>query len=203
MSELSNYASNSHKSKAEAQEKKVEKVVNGAVKVKKKNGVGKLADVFISEDASNVKNYIFMEVLVPAIKKAVSDIVRDGIDMILYGEKGASRQRSTNAGYVSYNRYSDRRDDRTPSVTRARARYDFDNIVIDYRDDAEQVLFRMKEIQREYDGMVSVADFYGLVGLPNEFTDHKFGWTDLRDAEVVRAREGGWTIRLPRAVPLT
>ena len=81
-------APNSHRykeeQKATASEKKIEKVVTGTVKTRKKPAAQKLTDIFISEDAANVKSYIFMDVLVPAIKKAISDIVTDGIEMILY-----------------------------------------------------------------------------------------------------------------------
>lgn len=105
---MENYRSNSHKAKAEAKEaaeKKVDKVVTGNVKRKKKSEVSKFKDVFISEDVSNVKSYIFLDVLVPAIKKAVSDIVKDGIDMMLYGDKRSGSRGSSS--YVSYRSYSD------------------------------------------------------------------------------------------------
>ena len=69
------YTPNSHKYKEQqnaspTEEKKVTKVVNGPVKTKR-NDIRKLADIFISEDVSNVKSYIFMDVLVPAIEKAI------------------------------------------------------------------------------------------------------------------------------------
>ena len=56
---MEEFKSNSHKSK-EGQstesipEKKVEKVVSGVVRSKKKGEIQKFADVFISEDAQNV-----------------------------------------------------------------------------------------------------------------------------------------------------
>ena len=83
---MAEYPANSHRSKelateSHSEERKVQKVVSGKVTTKK-NEVRKLTDIFISEDARNVKSYIFMDVLVPAIKKAISDIVTDGIDMI-------------------------------------------------------------------------------------------------------------------------
>lgn len=105
---MEDYRSNSHKAKAEAKEaaeKKVDKVVTGNVKRKKKSEVSKFKDVFISEDVSNVKSYIFLDVLVPAIKKAVSDIVKDGVDMMLYGDKRSGSRGSSS--YVSYRSYSD------------------------------------------------------------------------------------------------
>lgn len=193
---------NSHKYKEEqkANEKKIEKVVSGKVRTKKKNGIHKLTDVFISEDAANVKSYIFMDVLVPAIKKATSDIIKDGIDMILYGEsrsrKGGSRS------YVSYASYSDRRDDRRYDSERRRSRsaLDFDDIIFDTRGEAEAVLDQMIEIIERY-GAVTVADMYDMVDLTAPYTANRYGWTSLRNADPVRTRDG-WTIKLPRATPI-
>ena len=62
---MSTYKSNSHRSKEEVENKKVEKVVKGAVKTKKKSGSTRFKDVFIAEEASSVKDYILMDVLLP------------------------------------------------------------------------------------------------------------------------------------------
>ena len=74
------YLPNSHRYKEGQKEslpekKRVEKVIHGKVKVRPKSGLHKLTDVFISEDAANVKSYIVMDVLVPAVKKAISDMI--------------------------------------------------------------------------------------------------------------------------------
>lgn len=202
MSEIMNYQPNSHKSKTETKEtpeKQIEKVTTGVVKTKKKSGFQKLADVFISEDASNVGSYIVGDVLIPVIKKAVSDIVTNGIDMILYGESGRGKK-NTNASYVSYNSYSKRDDDRRGDRVRSRSSYSYDDLIFDTRGDAEEVLSRMDDIIEEYK-MVSVADLYDLVGHSGNFTDHKYGWMNLRNAKVVRVREG-YIIELPKALPL-
>lgn len=200
---MEEFKSNSHKSKEfPVERKKLDKVVTNDVKVKKKSGVHKFTDVFISEDVHNVKSYILMDVLVPAIKKAVSDIVTNGIDMILYGGNGGPKKR-TNAGYVSYNRYSDRdyrRDDRSYSTTTTRTGYSYEDIVIPTRGEAEEVLSRMDDIISTY-GIVSVADFYDLVGVTCNYTDNKYGWTNIRNAEVVRLRDG-YMIKLPKALPI-
>ena len=67
---MENYKPNSHKAKEEASknvpEKKIEKVISGTAKSKKKSEVRKLTDVFISEDVDSVKSYILLDVLVPA-----------------------------------------------------------------------------------------------------------------------------------------
>ena len=63
-----NYQSNSHKSKRIAVEdkKKVDKIVKGKVKTKKKNGI---LSSFINNDLQDIKKYIVEDVLIPTIKK--------------------------------------------------------------------------------------------------------------------------------------
>ena len=197
------YLPNSHRYKEGQKEslpekKRVEKGIHGKVKVRPKSGLHKLTDVFISEDAANVKSYIVMDVLVPAVKKAISDIVRDGIDMILYGEsKGRS---SSSSSYVSYRDYSRRDEDRFRDRDRDRRGYNHDDIVLESRGEAEEVITRMDELIETY-GVVSVADLYDLVGKTCEYTDNKYGWTNVRNAEPIRVRDG-WMLRLPKALPL-
>ena len=211
---MENYKPNSHKYKEEnkqlpatpEEKPKVEKVITGKVKTKKKSQVTKFADIFISEDAANVKSYVFMDVLVPAIKKAISDIVTDGIDMILYGGTGQSRKRSggSNATYVSYRNYSDRdrRDDRRrDDGYRSRSRYSFEDIILDNRADAEEVLDRLDELLDQY-SMVRVSDLYDLVGITGEYTDNKYGWTSLSTARVEPVRGGGYMLKMPNPMPI-
>lgn len=201
---MEEYKSNSHKSremKAE-QEKKVEKVVTGTVRTKKKSEARKLADIFISEDIANVKSYILMDVLIPTIKKAISDIVTNGVDMILYGESGRTKKSSV-ASKVSYSRFYDRGSDRREVRTdRTRSGFDYDDIIFDSRGDAEAVLSAMEDILETYP-VVSVGDFYDLAQVStNNYAVNNYGWTDLRTAEVVRTRDGGYMIKLPKAMPL-
>lgn len=202
-----NFKPNSHRYREEqkelAEKKKVEKVVSGPVKTKKKNELRKFTDVFISEDANNVKSYVVMDVIVPAVKKLISDIITDGIDMLLYGGTGRSKKRSSSSGasYVSYNRYADRRDDRRNDVNLGiSSRYSFDDIILADRGEAEDVLDRMHELIDAY-SMVTVADLYDLVGITGNYTDNKYGWTSLRTAEVIRVRDG-YKLKLPRVSAL-
>lgn len=204
MSDDLNYAPNSRKSKeggkaVPAEKKKVEKIVTGSVRTKKKGEMSKFKDVFISEDMSNVKSYIIMDVLIPAAKKAISDIVSNGIDMLLYGET-RGRKSSVNASYVSYRDYSSKRDDRRSSATRSRNVFDYDEIIFDDRGEAEDVITRMGELLDTY-GVVSVADMYDLAGLTCDFTFNRYGWTSIRTAEVRRTSDG-YTIKLPRPLAI-
>lgn len=193
------YKPNSNKSKTER--KKIEKVVDGEVKKRKRSEVSKFRDAIIAEDAANIKTHLLVDVLIPSAKKVISDMVRDGIDMLLYGESGSKRDRFGTADKISYRDYSSRarRDDRYQ--IRTYGRYSYDDIIIETRGEAEEVLSRMDELIDAY-GFVTVADLYDLVGVTGNYTDNKYGWTSIRNAEAVRARGGGYVLKLPRAIPI-
>ena len=64
--------------------------------------------------------------------------------------------------------------------------------------EARDVLARMDELIDTY-GMVSVADLYDLVGISGNYTDNKYGWTNIKSARIVRVRDG-YRIEMPRAM---
>lgn len=203
---MENYQSNSHKSKREVlnkEEKNVQKVVTGVAKVKQKGEFRKFAENFISEDAHSVGDYIFKDVIIPGIVKLVTDSIKDGVDIIF---KGASSRSSRNSGgyqgnYVSYNNFSNRNNNTQRSVaTSTKSVHSPSDITLPSRSDAEAVLNQMKDILQQY-GAVTVADLYDSVGITHNFTDVKYGWTDLRNADVARDSDG-WYVKLPNAYPL-
>lgn len=204
---MENYKSNSHKSRNEQKalpppEKKIEKVITGSAKTRKKSGMRKFSDVFISEDAGNVKSYIFMDVLLPAAKKLISDVVTNGIDMLLYGEAGRSKKRSgtSKVSYSSYYDRDDRRRERRPYSSRNS--FDYDDFVYETRGDAEAVLDTMYEIIQQYDE-VTVADVYEASEITNHnYTANNYGWRDLRGSDIVRTTRGEYWLKLPKAIPL-
>lgn len=209
--EIKDYPPNSFKYKEEQkqqavkkEEKRVEKVVTGVVKTKKKSKAEQFMGNIISEDAKSVKSYVFGEVLIPAIKKAISDIVTDGIDIILYGESRRGNRGRSTADRVSYRNYYNDGYTR-PRMNERQAlmagQYSYDDIVLQSRGEAEDVLSRMDELMDTY-GLVRVADLYDLVGITGNYTDNKYGWTNITRAEIVRTRDGGYMIKMPRAVPI-
>ena len=203
---MTEYQSNSHKSKegrAEApREKRVQKVVSGKVTTKKNNG-RKLTDIFVSEDISSVKSYIWMDVFVPAVKKLVSDVARDGVDMLLYGRTGGSSKRgsSSNISYRKY--YDDRRDDRYTGNSNNRNRFDYDDLGFERRGDAEVVLDHLIAIAEEY-GIARVADLYDLADVTAPYTSNRYGWTKeaLRNVHANRGRDGKYVLDLPKAMQI-
>lgn len=197
--DINDYKSNSHASK---EEKHIEKVVSEPVNIKKKNGLQKFAGNFVSEDAKNIKDYVFFDVLIPAFKKAVSDIVTNGIDIILYGESRGNRTR-TLADRVSYRSYygdDSRRATPAPRPVQRAPMFSYDDIVFNNRQDAQNVLNQMYDVINSY-GFVRVADLMDMAGVTGNYTDNYYGWNSINTAEVLRTRDG-WIIKLPKAIPL-
>lgn len=201
---MSDYPSNSRRSREvapptePAREKRVDKVVTGAVSTRDNKG-RRLADIFISEDAANVKSYIFMDVLVPAIKETVATIVKDTIDIFLYGGTGGGRS-GRSGSKIQYHKYSyDRREDRRGyDAPQQRGRFDYDDIEFSSRGEAQLVIDQLKEIIDEF-GWATVADMYDLAGINPPFTSNNYGWTSVKYAEPVRVRGGKYVVKLPKA----
>lgn len=194
---MENYQSNSHKAREE--KKKLEKVVTGKVKVRKKSEFRKLADVFVPEDINELKTHLLIDVIIPKLKSVLADIGRSAIDVILYGEESADSRRYSSLPKISYSKYS-KDTSRTYGQKRNRMGYEFEEASVESRGEAEEILMRMEEMIDTY-GLVSIADYHDLLGLRGQYTDNKYGWTSLRNASVVRVSDG-YMIRFPKAFPL-
>jgi hypothetical protein len=199
------------------EEKKVERVTQSEV-VRRKKPLGKrFTETFFGGDARGVFGYIALDVLIPAAKDTIADAFSQGIERMLFGEtrsssrRGGGRNHGPN-GYVSYNRYGTTRpannspygrDDREPRrdiSRRSRAQHDFDEIIVNTRVEAEEVIDRLFDLVSRYD-QATVSDLYEMVGINAQYTDNKWGWTDIRGAGVTRVRSG-YLLDLPRPVPL-
>lgn len=187
---MEDYKSNSHKSKESAKEPVVEKrvnpVVSGEVKTKKKSGFRKIADALIAEDAASVKTYIFGNVIIPSLKKAISDVVTNALDMFLYGEKGSAHK--TSASKISYRGYYEgKRSEPADNLSRYRDGLDYDELEFVSYGDADAVLDGMNDVIEEF-GIVSIADFYDLAGVKDvyNYNLNSYGWTSLVGAKILR-----------------
>ena len=196
------YKPNSHRYRegqadVPAERKKVEKVIKGTAKTRKKSEIRKFTDIFVAEDIGEVKTYLVQDLLIPSIKNTILDLIIEGATIIFKGEPGRGRKSNSSVDYVSYRRYNDR-DERRYAETRSRTSYGFDDIVLESRGEAERVLTRMDELIDTY-GFVTVADLYDLVGKSCNYTDNKYGWRNLSTAEPIRIRGGEYMLRLPKA----
>lgn len=196
--------SNSNRSKesvAKTEDKQLPKIVKGNVKTKKKSLGDRFTDTFVSESAKDVKEYVIFDVLIPAVKDTFADIVNNGLNMLLYGDTNRrSGNRKRSGERTSYSRYYDEpRRNRQESRNMDRSErhgYNYDEVILDTRPDAEDLLTQMYEVIDKYD-FVSVFDMYEMAGVKTEYTDKNWGWDDISSASIVREKDG-YRLKMPR-----
>ena len=201
---MSTYPGNSHKSKdvkktAPTDEKKIQKRVSKPAKTKKKGELRKIAEEFIVDDVKNIKTYVITDVLIPTIKDTIWDILTNTLDMFLFNGTKDHRKRGKSSPKISYRDYYDSKNDRGRNYE-IRDRFDYDELEFDSRGEADAVLTGMLETIDQY-GVVSVADMYDMADVTAPYTGNRYGWTSLRNAEVVRVRNA-YIIKLPKAKPI-
>lgn len=175
------------------EKKKVEKIISGTAKTKKKSIARKMVGAFIPEDVDDVKTYIFEDIVVPAAKDILLDAVRAFLGV--NGRSGGSNNHRES--YRSYYDKENKKRDYGKSRTTSR---DYNDVYLNDKREAEEVLIKMDELMQMY-GVVSIGDFYDLVGITGNYTDEKYGWTDIRSASIIRTYDG-YKIKLPRALPI-
>ena len=172
------------------QEHRLEKVVTGEVTVRKKPLNRMLADVFLAEDWDTVKRYILWDVVIPGMKHTFVN----AIEMMVLGEvKGGTR-----TDYTSFGSRNTPKNNRRDFTNNHRSKPDYRDYTFQARRDAEEVLGSLRELVSEY-GSASIADFYDAVGLSTEYTENKYGWTNL-DRACVRTCADGYFLDMPKAM---
>jgi hypothetical protein len=179
-------------------------LVTGTVKrrIPKKTVMQKI----MGDDNDGIGHYILVDIVLPALKNILADVVTNGIEMILYGNEGSgrtarSRKRSGQTDYGSFYRTGrDKSRRREASSFKSTGRYQFDDILIETREEGNDVLSAMEDILEEFEA-VTVADFYELVGIRPEPSDNNYGWTSLARAKMIRTSDGH-VFSLPRPVEL-
>ena len=205
------------KPEAAVVEHKFEAVVDGGVSLKKQSGIGKFFRQLFAEDMRTVRQTFREDVLIPFVQDGISGIFHDGIDLLIYGNKGSRKSSRTRGMFGNMKtRYNEkyRSSIEGSRIRRGSSRDDededdevevFDGSLLkftgsDARIKAERVLDTMTDALDQYTS-VSVADLYDIAGVSNiagDFTDKNWGWTDLASAKVRRARGGGYYLDLPK-----
>ncbi len=193
---MEDYKGNSLASKSKEKEPIKPMEFKGSVK-KKNDSLPKLLNSIFASDAKTVKNNVITNVIIPGIKKMISESFKSSVDGLLYG--GEKKQSSTydrvswrERDYTSYSSNNNQIRN-TPGAYRVND-YGFVN-----RSDADSLLDKLKEYVARY-GVVSIADFYDFLGEPHNFTDNNYGWTSLDEACVSRGNDDRWYIRLPKVI---
>lgn len=202
---MAEYTNNSFKAKEEKKDKKerTEKqaVVSKTPKTRKKSEIQKAAGLFISEDASTVKEHLIQDVVIPTAKDLIVNVITDAVNIIFWGSTRRKSGSGTRIGYAS--RFDEVRDprDRDRDKRRDRTAIEYDDIIFDNRGDAEAVLANMDACLEQY-GVVTVLDLFDFAGVTtHNYMADRYGWKNLSTAEVRRIRDG-FIIDLPRAFPI-
>ena len=214
INDLENYpnASFSAKAKPDLDKSKVkpkqEQVVkDGHVTLKKQSAWKKAKHRIFEQEGKDLKDYVIYDVLIPSIKDTISNIVSNGVDILLYGDarhinsKRVGILGGTRYGnYVSYNSISSNKSTnsiRTPASSNSTLRNNLalDEFIFQTRGEAVEILDRLSTILIDY-GVVTVADLYDLCGLKTPYTYNNYAWRDLSTAGVSMTRDG-YLLNLP------
>lgn len=203
---IPNYNGNSHKQRGEQNtslEKRVDKVVKSAVKLKPKSSASKIADVFFKEDIKSVAGYVISDIALPKIKELIFEAGKGALFKALWG--GDVRKDSNSRmpiDYVSYRSFSNSStsSNSAPASDSRNKTPKYDEIAFTTRGDAERVLVELEAIQGRY-GLVRLADLYEAVGITPEHTYHKYGWTNVKGTRIESSPDG-YCLKLPRAMPI-
>lgn len=171
--------------------KKDEPIVKRDRVVSSKESLGKkIVKEFFEDDIKDVKQYILWEKVIPGIK----NLILDGLEKLFF--KDVHRSRSGRTGYdynqSSYQYYykgskGSNREEKKKSTFEDKV--DCQNVVLDYREDAENLIRRMKQIIRE-DGEITVARMFDLIDCPSDYIDNNWGWDNERDIGIRRVSTG-------------
>lgn len=170
--------------------------------VRKKSFIQSIAQTLVGDSSENVGGYILHDVLIPAAKNTIQEMVQSGIEMLLFGErrsKSRDRGGSTKISYGNY--YRDREERRDRPRPSYRNKFDLSEIFFKRGDEADEVLSNLQHSLEEYEA-VTVADFFDEANIDGaSWAHHKWGWTDLRGAYCTHTRNG-WQIIFPDPIEL-
>lgn len=198
------YRGNTDKGREEKEqkpEKQIERVITGEV-IQKPKGIGrKFKDIFLGGDLRASTRFVVADVLLPALRNLIVDMTSKGIEKIVYGDSVYTRRPTEYRPRVSYNNPI-LRDPRAraflpdqPHPYRQNKR-ESNDIILGTKEEAERVVEQLIDIIDKYD-VVSLADLYEMLGLPQSHTDNKWGWTYLTNTEIRQTRDG-YLIDLPQ-----
>lgn len=212
---MSEYPSNAKKASVPLKPE-IKKITTGPVILKKKGLGDRLKEAFVGEDGKSVFQHVLWDVLIPSAKDMVADAGIEAINRSLYRDgRGGRRSVMTNyaarsavstmASKVNYSTSSLIRDPRdkprtqTPAPTQGRV--DFQDVILSTRVEADSVIMKLNEFIEQFE-QAKVADLFELLGVTSEWTDERFGWTDLSGARPRKVLEG-YLLDLPNPIQLT
>jgi len=173
-------------------------------RIRKKSFLQKAFEAVVDTGGQDVGQYVVQDVLLPAAKTTIQDMITTGVEMLLFGESTGRRRslRKDDRSIISYGSYYGRSRERDrhrgPDVRRVPSYHNrLEGITFESRVDASTVLGVMVDTLETY-GQVSISDYYETAGIENQIqpSDNSWGWTDLTGSRVYGTR-GGFEISFP------
>lgn len=182
------------------EEKNLEPVVDpDAYITKKKSLFKKFAEFIFNGDIQEVRTHLLQDVLEPAIRETIFDLVNRGAEMLLFDNTAhPSPIFKKNQTIISYNDYSNKNKQKHyehNSGSREVTSSDDEELLFKERGAAEKVLSRMVDILETYP-YVTKEDLNTILKRTGKFTDNNWGWDNLSKARVERVR-GYYLLYLP------
>lgn len=181
----------------------LEKIVEGKVVQRKQPWYRRWAGTLIADDASSVREWVMTEVVIPSIRNFIADTIKGSTDRIFYGgprARGVGRIGERGSLRTRYDLMSDPGERPRQLSREDRARHHFDAVVLSSHQEGVEVIEALIEQIAKYRS-ASVADLYDLLGVTGSYADRRWGWTDLRNADVRPVRDG-FLLDLPQPISL-
>ena len=188
------------------EEKKLEKVVTGEVTQKKKPLGQRFKGMVTGIEFRGASQYVFFDVLLPAVKNMVVDAVDVGVKRMIYGDSAPRGGRNHGHSRTTYNFPVNRGQNsvmlpkQPPFSPPHRSSRVANDIILNTREEAELVLSTLQDIIEKYE-FASVSDFHTIVGLPSTYVDNNWGWSGLQYVDIRQIREG-WLLDMPSVEPI-
>lgn len=169
---------------------------------------------FVQNDLADVRDYVWNDLIVPGIQ----DWILSGLEM-LFDSFGNGRGRRRSNRRDSHRDYTKDYDRGRSSYRRRNRRsnddeFDYQNVVLDSRAAAEDLLFDLNKSVRNQNDL-SIADFCECLrrlsnrdfvnlsrnDIPSRFTDNNWGWSeeDVRNEFRTKRVSDGYLIVVPEA----
>ena len=176
--------------------------LSGPVKVKKKSAFAMFFDNFFSGDMRAIRDYAIKDVLLPAAKRTLSNLISNSVEMLLFGETRGPRNNDLYSSsrpnkYTSYGAYYDA--PKVSAKSSVRTEYeDYRTFVYPTAKDADDVLNYLRAEIQIYD-RCKVSKIYEATSKQWDPAWENYVWYDLDSASVrYSADDDGYIMTLPR-----
>lgn len=192
------------------EDKKIERITSAEVVIRKRGPWRTFRDLIIEADMGSVGRYLWIDFLIPTLKMMIVGTAEQGINRMVYGEPrsagfrprmnpssslGLGANRPGVSNYVPYEALS-RQQHQAQLGPGPKVITDDRGYIISSRTEAEEVLDTLAMVIDKYE-VVTVADLHEMLGLSSTMIDHRWGWIDVREAQIRQIRDG-WVLELPQ-----